>query len=448
MTLVGRIYISCAKSDITPWLHHVLTAWAPLETAFQFWFREREMDIGDEVEYHAAVLLITPNYFADKDVMSREFPRFIEYFAKGRGLFWIPIQSTNYELTQLGVRKITPVWGFKADAAPTTVAHLSELQYPTVWTEVGTKLHEWWNGAAERLGDKLEDTRISKQLVIQPKIQKLPWSQAVPRDRVQLFRVLPCLIDREPQEISFRRAATGRAASSKIVFVLPGRREERADRFADRLDCCTIAAMRAKGAVPTNIEFCRVAWPNGAEGDDPKELFQEYLDALSRSARLDLDLDFSKSEDLFLSDATALLKTRMRDTRFVFWTEIATTTWGEPLRTLLTTALAWWRRFIPLPSANSDFVAPIVVLAPAATKDQLDSNLPSALREDHVQVLTELSPIEYQDMLNWLTVDEVRGFDVIGALRDKIDKLYPNGDERIPFASIDRDVATWLMALN
>jgi hypothetical protein len=341
----GRVYISCAKGDVTPWLGRILTAWrTPFEEVFEFWVRESEIDIGEEIEYHAAVLLITPNYFADNDVMSREFPRFIEFFVKGRGLFWIPVQSTNYELTQLGVRRIAPAWGFRVEASPQTVVDLAEGQYPTVWTEVGKKLFQWWNGAYERLGDKLEDTRISRQLVVQPKIQKLPWSQAVSRDRGQLLRVLPCLIDREPQEGSLRRAAILRAASSKIVFALPGRREERADRFADRLDCCTIAAVRAKGALQGNIEFCRVLWPNGAEGDDPKELFQEYLDALFRSTRLYLELDYSKGEGSFLNDATALLKTRMRDTRFIFWTEIATTNLGQPVRTLFATVLAWWRR--------------------------------------------------------------------------------------------------------
>jgi hypothetical protein len=394
--------------------------------------------------------LITQNYLADPEVMEREFrKRFVKYYETGLGLFWIPIQASRYDKTELGTLNIAPAWGFRSDGPPSTVEPLPPVKYPAVWIEISERITEWWSRFSKSLADKLEDILINKQIIVQQKIQKLSLTPARTKDKAQILRILPCLINRVPQESSFRRAAVGRDASKKIVFVLPGRREERADRFADRLDCCTISAIRAKGTLQGNIEFCRAAWPAGAETDNSKELFPEYLDAVSRCARLDLEFDYTKGdEDTSLGEAAALLKVRMRDTRFVFWTEIAATSWGQSTGNLFATVLAWWKRFVPLPGVNSEFVAPIVVLAPTTTNDELKKNLSEALSQEHVQMLTELQPIEYQDMVNWLTLDEVRGVDSIGGFRGNIDALYPKGDELICFSTIEKNVVTWLAALN
>jgi hypothetical protein len=452
MVAPGRVYISCATADANAWRSRILTAWAPLENSniFELWYREKEADVGESIEYHAAVLLITANYLADKDALKREFSRFIKFKDKGRGLFWIPIESAMYNLPGIDLQNITPVWGFQGGEAPpsTVVGLLDERLYSAVWTSVGEKILDWWKKSGVKLDDKLEDTRVNNQIVIEPKPLIPSRSQFVVQDRAQLLRILPCLIDREPQErpLSKRLGSVQDANASKIVFVLPGPREERSDRFADRLDGYTIAAMRAKGTLQSNIEFCRAGWPGHAEGEAARSLFEEYLDAVFKSMRLVFNCDSSKAEDDYMKEAAALLKPRMRDTRFVFWTEIAANKPSQTAKELFAKVLAWWQRFVPRPGANGEFLSPIAVLAPTTSKVGLADFLPEAPNLDHVAVLTELSPIEHQDMVNWLTLSEVRGFDSAGNFRSKIEKLYPGGNERICFAALEKEIIKWLTA--
>jgi hypothetical protein len=436
-----RIYISYAKADGEPWLRRVLTAWGPLQ--FEFSWRDIEDDIG---EYHAAVLLITQSYFAESDLMNREFKKLIKYPASGRGLFWVPIQASLYDSTELGA--ISPAWGFKAGEAPSAIEPLGPTEYPKIWVEISKEITSWWASSSNKIDKELLDKIENHQVVTQPTLQKSSLTPPMSIDKAQKRRILPCLINRDPQEFSVRQAAVRRASSKKVVFVLPGRREERADRFADRLDLWTIARIRANRVLRGNIEFCRSAWPIGAETADPKELFQEYLDAVSRSARLDLELDYSKAEAALLDEAAAQLKTRMRDTCFLFWTEIAVTSLGQTTQDLFVSALDWWKRFVPLSGATSTFVPPIVVLAPSTTEDQFSNKLLEALNKEHVQMLEQLSPIQRLDMINWLTLEEVRSIDSIGGLRANIEALYPKGDERIAFSAIEKSVVTWLAALN
>src|SRR5262245_44579493 len=115
MAAPGRIYISCATADSDNWRRRILTAFAPFETSntLDLWYREREEDAGGSIDYDAAVLLITQKYFADMDVQRREFRRFIKFLGGPHGLFWIPIEDTIYQLTELGLQNITPVWGFE-----------------------------------------------------------------------------------------------------------------------------------------------------------------------------------------------------------------------------------------------------------------------------------------------------------------------------------------------
>jgi hypothetical protein len=426
-----------------------LAPWAPLENAnvLELWYRDKEDDVGQSIEYHAAVLLITQNYFDDKEVQKREFSRFIEFVGRQRGLFWIPIEDTVYEMTELGRRNIAPAWGFEGGGSPlSTVVALSERQYGTVWKNVAIRIVDWWKESGSKLGDKLEDTRVNNRIVVEPKSQFFLRSQLAVNDRAQLLRILPCLINREQQErpLSKRVASNPPAKPGKIVFVLPAPREERADRFADRLDSYTIGTMRAKGALQGNIEFCRIGWPSYAEGETGRSLFEEYLDAVFKSMRLDLNCDSAKNVDDYMNEAAALLKPRMRDTRFVFWSEIAAGKSGQTTKELLATVLAWWQRFDLAPGPNDDFLVPIAVLAPATTKERLAAYLPDGPHPNHLEVLTELSPIGFQDMLNWLTLSEVRGFDSAGSFRCKIDGLYPRGDERISFAALETDVVKWL----
>ena len=373
MAAPGRLFISNAKGD-EDWLRRVLTAWKPLERdgTFQLWCRETEFDVGSSLDYHAAVILITQNYIADDELQRTELTRFIDYPSRGRGLFWIPIEETLYERTALGFQKIKPVWGFKgADAEISTVDKLTEQEQRRVWVDVAREIGRWWEEASPKLGDQLVDTHVNKQIVIEPTPQVVLRSQLAIKDRTQLLRILPCLIDREPQEkpLSKRAAskmAPGPAAEpAKIVFVLPGPREERPDRFADRLDGYTMAAMRARGALQGNIEFCRAGWPSHAEGEAVRGLFEEYLDAVFMSMRLDLETNSSEIGDDYMNEAAAILKPRMRDTRFVFWTEIAASNWGPTAKELFITVLSWWKHFVP--GANRDFLAPIVVLVPAMT---------------------------------------------------------------------------------
>jgi hypothetical protein len=440
-----RIFISCAEADGKPWRQLILTAWKPLEGQFEFWWREKEDDIGEVVEYHAVVLLITQSYLAEPELMEGEFKTFIKYPDNKRGLFWIPIQASLYDKTELG--GITPAWGFKAGEVLSTVEALPPNRIPNVWVEIGTTLKKWWDHAAKKVDEKLLDKVSNNQIVIQPKVQKPFPAPIMSKDKAQIIRILPCLIDRIPQENAVRRAAVARASSKKVVFVLPGKREERPDRFADRLDLWTIASMRAKGVLRGNIEFCRSAWPTGAETADPKELFQEYLDSISRSMRLDLELDYSKAEAALLDEAAAQLKARMRDTCFLFWTEIAVASLRPSTQSLFVTVLDWWKRFVPFSGATATFVTPIVVLAPSMTVGQFSNNLLEALNQEHVQMLEELPPIERLDMVNWLTLEEVRSIDSMGGLRANIEALYPNGDEQIAFSIIEKSVVTWLSAL-
>ncbi len=451
MTAPGRIYISCATADVKDWRSRVLTAWVPLETdgTFDLWYREREDDFGQLIEYHAAVLLITENYFADKEVQKREFVRFIEFASLGRGLFWIPIHETLYNRTELGLRSIVPAWGFRsAGAEVSTVASLSERQFSSVWINVAHKIIDWWAKSSSKLDGKLEDTRVNKQIVTAPIPQSPSRVQFAANDWAQQLRILPCLIDRERQERTLSKRATSARAdyNDKVVFVLPGPREERPDRFADRFDGYTIAALKAKGALQNNIEFCRAGWPTQAGNEAVRSLFEEYLDAVFNSMRVELDCDSSKNDADYMNDAAALLKPRMRDTRFVFWTEIPVIKPGQVAQELVATVFAWWRRFIPAQSASNDFLVPIVVLAPATTKTGLVTYLSDVPPPGHVEILAELLPIELLDMVRWLTLSEVRALGSAGILREKIDELYPKGDERIPFAALEKDVVKWLMA--
>ena len=433
----GRIYISCAEADAKEWRERVLKAWAPLETNgnFELWHREKAEDIGSEIEYHVAVLLVTENYFGDK-LAAGEFDRFINFPLHDRRLCWIPIQDTLYKLK--GLDKITPAWGFrKGEEKYATVVELPEKQYSSVWTEVATDINQWWSEKGSKLPEKLEDTRLANRVLTEPKPPP-PIDVSKLKDPGKL-RLLPCLIDRLPQETPVRRRLASR--EGKIVFIMPGQREERPDRFADRLDSYTIAKLRAKNDPKSNLEFCRIGWPSYVEGDSAPDRFEEYLDGVFTSVRLDFTI---KSDPEIMTAAAEALRQRMKETRYLFWTEVTAGAPGKTSKDMFTAVFAWWKQFLPGP--GTDFFPPVVVLALTTAKNTLPGFLPDSPLGEHVEEMNELAPIGYQDMVNWVDLTEIRGFDSGSALRSKINELYTNNNERISFATVEKQVMQWLAA--
>ena len=442
----GRLYISCAKADEKRWRDMIVTAWSPLESsgAFEIWHSEKVADAGGGIDFHAAILLVTQDYLKDQ---AAEFSSLIKWRDDGRGFFWIPIEDTRYDITDLGTKNIQPAWGSQGSGQSLrTVDALQGGARKKVWTEISRLIETWWTEARPKLSVQLRDQQQGGRISIQPQPMPVPAAVHRKKDAGRQGLLLPCLIDRLPQErpIILRARPGVAAAGGKNVFVIPGPRPENPSRFADRLAQFTLPKLRDDKTLTGSLEFAVVSWPSASADDDANppavtDFLGEYIDNVFRAARVPAPFDAA-------ADKVAALRPAMQNTRFVFWSEIVVANPGTTTGKLLGACFDWWAHFVSSSSAVSAIQTPIVILAVMTTKTGLGKYMPAGAAPAHVEILAEMEPIEYQDMVNWVALNDVSKASDAIYLRNQIDDFFPNRNEKFPLSVVERKVAAWITA--